>query len=100
MLQNPFKRHTRQNTTNKQFINNKIVKCKTSDIDRYKRYIAICFVNNININRVMVKKGWALSYIYYSDDYINEEKYAKKNKVGLWKSIFENPYIYRKKNKK
>ena len=82
----------------KKIINNQIVKCITSDIDKYKRYIAICYVNKLNINQAMVKKGWAIAYRYYSKDYIKEEDYARSNNIGIWKSIFEEPYIFRKKN--
>ena len=48
---------------------------------------------------MMVKEGWAIAYRYYSKDYVDEEFIAKKNKVGIWKGKFEEPYIHRKKNK-
>ena len=80
-------------------ISNHLVKCKTSSIDKYKRHIAICYINDLNINQMMVKNGWAVAYRYYSKDYIKDEEYAKKNKLGIWKSKFESPYIFRKKNK-
>ena len=47
----------------------------------------------------MVKKGWAIAYRFYSKDYINEEEYARKNKAGIWKSVFEEPYKFRKTKK-
>ena len=47
----------------------------------------------------MVKNGWAIAYRYYSTDYILEEKYARENKLGIWKSEFLEPYKYRKNNK-
>ena len=83
----------------KNLINNQKVECITNDIDRYNRYVAICYVNEININKWMVKNGWAIAYRYYSKDYIVEEKYARDNKLGIWKSDFIEPYEYRKKNK-
>jgi len=83
----------------KNFINNQEVECITNDIDRYNRYVAICYVNEININQWMVKNGWAIAYRYYSKDYIAEEKYAHDNKLGIWKSKFVEPYAFRKKNK-
>jgi endonuclease YncB( thermonuclease family) len=61
--------------------------------------VAICSVNNININQWMVKNGWAIAYRYYSTDYINEERYARENNLGIWKSKFLEPYQYRKQNK-
>ena len=83
----------------KKIINEKNVKCQTTDIDKYKRYVAICYINNLNINQTMVRKGWAIAYRYYSDAFIKDEDYARKNKAGIWKSIFEEPYKFRKKNK-
>lgn len=83
----------------KKLIDNQIISCTTTDIDIYKRYVAICSTNEINLNQTMVKKGWALAYRYYSNDYIIEEKYARENQLGIWKSQFEKPYVYRKKNK-
>jgi len=83
----------------KKIINNQSVECKVNDIDIYNRYVAICLVNELNLNQWMVKKGWAIAYRYYSTDYIIEEKYARDNKSGIWKSEFLKPYQYRKNNK-
>ena len=83
----------------KKIINNQRVECTVNDIDIYNRYVAICLVNDINLNQWMVKNGWAIAYRYYSTDYIIEEKYARDNKLGIWKSEFLKPYQYRKKNK-
>ena len=83
----------------KKIINDQNVKCQITDIDQYKRYVAICYINDLNINQTMVRKGWAIAYRYYSEAFIKDEDYARKNKVGIWKSIFEEPYKFRKKNK-
>ena len=80
-------------------INSRKVSCIILDQDRYKRDIGECYINNLNINKWMVQNGWALAYRYYSTDYINEENFAKKNKLGIWIGEFEQPYIFRKKNK-
>lgn len=83
----------------KKIINNQSVECVVNDIDIYNRYVAICVSNNINLNQWMVKNGWAIAYRYYSTDYIIEEKYARDNILGIWKSEFLKPYQYRKNNK-
>ena len=80
-------------------INRKSVNCRVNDIDQYKRLVAVCFIDNININQIMIISGWAIAYRYYSKDFIKEEKIAKKNKIGIWRGTFEEPYIYRKNNK-
>ena len=80
-------------------LNEKLVLCEIIDIDKYKRLVAVCFIDNININELIVKSGWAIAYRYYSKDFIKDEEIAKKNKLGIWRGDFEEPYIYRKNNK-
>jgi endonuclease YncB( thermonuclease family) len=75
------------------------VKCSIHGKDRYKRLIATCFVKNININEWLVKKGWALAYRRYSEDYVDEELFAKNNKLGLWKGDFLEPWKWRRLKK-
>ena len=52
-------------------------------LDRYKRYIGVCFLENVNLNKWMVRNGYAVAYRRYSKDYIEDENYAKKNKFVL-----------------
>ena len=78
-------------------IDNNEIYCKIIDKDRYKRHIGICFKNKINLNKKIVQEGWAIAYRYYSKDFINDEKIAKINKLGIWKGKFEEPYLFRKK---
>ena len=78
----------------------KEVRCEVIDIDRYKRFIAECFVKEKNINRYMVKNGWAIAYRYYSLDFIDDEESAKKKKVGIWQGVFQEPYLFRKSQSK
>ena len=82
----------------KKLIDNKLVNCKSISKDRYKRYLAECFKNGININSWMVRTGHALAYRKYSNKYIVQENIAKRNKSGLWAGSFEMPWNWRKKN--
>ena len=80
-------------------INRKIVVCKVQEkLDRYKRYVGVCFLGNINLNKWMVRNGYAVAYRRYSKDYIQDENYAKKNKIGLWSGNFTHPEKWRKLN--
>ncbi|MBL6857394.1 MAG: thermonuclease family protein [Pelagibacteraceae bacterium] len=80
-------------------IDGKKVACKVQDrLDRYKRYIGICFIEKVNLNKWMVRKGYAVAYRRYSKDYIQDENYAKKNKLGLWSGSFISPEKWRKLN--
>ena len=80
-------------------INGKIVVCKVQDkLDRYNRFIGVCFLEDVDLNKWMVKSGYAVSYRRYSKDYIEDENYAKKNKIGLWSGSFIHPEKWRKLN--
>ena len=83
----------------KKLVLNNNISCLVSDIDKYKRYIAECFVNNKNINKYMVRNGWAIAYRYYSLKFVEDEIVAKKDKIGLWQGQFQEPYLYRKSQK-
>ena len=79
-------------------INNSEVKCISTSKDRYKRYIATCFKEKININQWMVRNGHAIAYRRYSKKYVLDEDFAKENKLGLWQGKFMNPEKWRKLN--
>ena len=75
------------------------VKCLThNNKDRYNRFIGVCFVGQDNLNKWMVRNGYAVAYRRYSKDYIEDENYAKKNKIGLWSGSFIHPEKWRKLN--
>ena len=75
------------------------VSCVKKNIDRYKRIVAVCYHHNENLNRLMVRNGWAIAYKKYSKDYVADENYAKENKLGIWEGQFIEPYKWRKNNK-
>ena len=90
-----------QEATNalKKKIDGKSVTCKVQDrLDRYKRYIGVCFLGGINLNKWMVRNGYAVAYRRYSKDYIEDENYARKSKLGLWSGSFTYPEKWRKLN--
>ena len=80
-------------------ISKNVVKCLTQkNKDRYNRFIGVCFVGQENLNKWMVRNGYAVAYRRYSKDYILDEDSAKKNKLGLWSGVFLNPEKWRKLN--
>ena len=80
-------------------INKNKIKCKVQDrLDRYKRYIGVCFIGEVNLNQWMVRNGYAVAYRRYSKDYIEDENYAKSDKLGLWSGSFIHPEKWRKLN--
>ena len=79
-------------------IGNKPVKCILLGKDRYKRYLAKCFKGTINLNRWMVRNGYAIAYRKYSKLYVPDENFAKEEKLGLWSGTFIKPEKWRKLN--
>jgi len=80
-------------------ISKNIVKCLTQkNKDRYNRFIGVCFTGQENLNRWMVRNGYAIAYRRYSKNYIPDEEFAKSNKLGLWSGIFLKPEKWRKVN--
>ena len=66
--------------------------------DRYNRFIGVCFVEKEDLNKWMVRNGYAIAYRRYSKDYILDEEFAKKNKLELWSGTFLKPEKWRKLN--
>ena len=90
-----------QEATNalKKKIDGKLIICKVQGkLDRYKRYIGVCFLGEVDLNKWMVRNGYAIAYRRYSNDYVEDENYAKKNKLGLWNGSFIQPEKWRKIN--
>lgn len=79
-------------------IENSKIKCISSTKDRYKRYLATCYKNKINLNKWMVRNGYAVAYKRYSKDYVRDENYAKENRLGIWEGSFTMPEKWRKLN--
>ena len=80
-----------------QIIGNNKVECTNEGRDKYKRQLSYCYVNGENINRRMVREGYAVAYRQYDSTFALDELVAKIKKDGLWSSEFENPSDWRKK---
>ena len=62
------------------------VTLKTGKTDRYGRTTAEVFYNGANINKEMVRNGYAWAYREYMTDkeYLALEQQARAKRVGLW----------------
>ena len=77
-------------------IGDKIPECIVKDKDRYQRLVAECFIGKESLSRFMIREGYAVAYTQYSKDFVEDEKYAKENKLGIWSMNFQMPFDYRK----
>ena len=68
------------------FIFGKTVRIEVDTIDRYGRTVGKIFLDNLNINKEMVRAGHAWVYIQYAKDktLFALEKEARVNQLGLW----------------
>lgn len=69
----------------------KNIECAHQSYDRYSRSISICKVDGIDVSKMMVKQGWAKAYRKYASDYIQDEEFAQKEKLGAWAKEFISP---------
>ena len=77
-------------------IGNKTPECIREGRDVYKRTLAECFINGESLSAFLVRSGYAFAYLKYSDKFIKDEVFAKKNKLGMWSMKFEYPWDFRK----
>jgi endonuclease YncB( thermonuclease family) len=74
--------------------------CHVIRPDRRGRVVAKCEVDGEDIQRWLVKSGWALAYTRVSHDYEADEKAAREAKAGMWQGAFIAPWDWRIRNKK
>jgi endonuclease YncB( thermonuclease family) len=73
------------------------VTCTPKDRDRYGRIVAICRVQDRDLNAEMVRQGWAVEYAQYSyGRYSALEAGARRNRLGLWSGTFVKPWDWRR----
>ena len=71
------------------------ITCRRTDTDRYGRIVAICRLNETDLNGWLVEAGFALAYRRYSKDYVAEEQLAQVAERGMWRGEFIPPWDWR-----
>lgn len=85
----------------KKIIDGRKVHCDKKMKDIYKRDLSICYVDGTNINLEMIKQGWAITYrAKKNSEYIEAERKAKEEGLGLWQGKFMKPELHRALNRK
>jgi endonuclease YncB( thermonuclease family) len=78
------------------FLGGRSTECTEVSRDRYQRVVARCQVNSIDVGNWMVEHGWAVAYRKYSTDYIEAERRAQTQKLGIWAGTFTLPEEWRR----
>lgn len=74
--------------------------CDIAEKDRYGRGIAVCrTMYGLDLNKWMVRTGWAAAYRAYSGRYIADEGWAQKRKLGIWRGEFAMPWDWRREKR-
>ena len=73
--------------------------CHARSIDRRGRTVARCDVGGEDIQKWLVRNGWALSYKQISHDYDADEAAAREAKAGMWQGAFVAPWDWRVRKK-
>lgn len=82
-------------------LKNKEIKLEIKDKDKYGRVVGIVYANGEDINKTIVRNGCAWSYQNYTKKYLDDEKYARENKLGLWQGKNpQNPRDFRLNHKR
>jgi len=67
------------------------VTCTGWERDRYGRLLGACVAGSTELNRMLVREGWAVAY----GDFESEERQARESRSGLWAGEFDRPRQWR-----
>jgi endonuclease YncB( thermonuclease family) len=74
--------------------------CRLGATDRRGRSVARCEVGGEDIQKWLVRSGWALAYDRFSHDYDADQAAAREANAGMWQGAFIAPWDWRVRNKK
>jgi hypothetical protein len=57
--------------------------------------VAVCSVSGEDIAAWLVSQDWALAYVRYSHDYVDEEITARTAKRGIWRGKVMPPWAWK-----
>jgi endonuclease YncB( thermonuclease family) len=73
----------------------KETRCESRGKDKYDRMLGICFVDGMDINAEMVRRGFAWAFVKYSTAYSAIEAEARTKKAGIWQGAAQPAWEYR-----
>ena len=77
-------------------VQDKQVRCEPRGLDKYGRTLAVCFLDQQDVNAWMVRQGLAWAFIKYSTSYVKEETEAKSLRIGVWQVFLSHRYRFRR----
>jgi endonuclease YncB( thermonuclease family) len=77
-------------------------RCVPIGTDRYGRMVADCYrADDADVASQMVRSGWALDWPKYSNGrFAADERFARSGRLGVWSGDFEEPWVFRQRDRK
>jgi endonuclease YncB( thermonuclease family) len=75
------------------------LQCAGDTQDRYGRTLGTCSVGNLEINRSMVREGFAWAYVRFSRAYQADEAEARAAKRGIWAHDCQPAWDWRREHR-
>ncbi len=66
-----------------ELISGRTVICQEKDRDRYGRTVAVCRAGGEDIGAIVVRDGLAWAFTRYSRDYVQQEEWARADRLGV-----------------
>lgn len=82
----------------RQLIGGRDVACEIRDTDRYERLVAVCKAGDVELNRAMIRDGWAIGFGTAGYAYVSLEAEARDARRGIWRGDFEPPQDWRQRH--
>lgn len=81
-------------------VGNGRVKCEIRGIGRFGRHTGLCYnMKDVNLNKTMVRDGYAVISTYPPTLFQNEETLAINEKAGIWQGTLRHPHCFRHQKK-
>lgn len=69
--------------------------CEERDRDQYDRVVAICRLGRMDLNHVLVREGLVYAYREFSDRYVEAERAARRESLGVFAGRSVPPWEHR-----
>jgi endonuclease YncB( thermonuclease family) len=71
------------------------IRCESRGVDKYDRLLGVCFIDGLDVNSEMVRRGLAWAFVKYSTTYVSVETEARTRRIGIWQGEAQPPWEYR-----
>ncbi|QHO72336.1 nuclease [Bradyrhizobium sp. CCBAU 051011] len=79
-----------------EMIGRRVVSCLPVSLDRDRRIVGRCSVNGHDLSEVIVRYGYAIDYVRYSNGaYAQSQELARSTKSGNWQYAWQYPENFR-----